>query len=217
MSAPTTFAALKAQQKETKKSIILHSAIRVFSQKSLHKASLRDIAEEAGISHASIYRYFQDKQSLFVQAFLLGVQELSAKLDHILHSHSENDILQITADTLLDYLNKNEHYFTMMTQFMLEGGLSSESVLDLNLAMRSFLDKLEKITRIAGGKSHLRHLAHTFFACINGILITFHNYPGRSKQELQKHMQTLSMIFVQMFRDGLATENYKQHIPAGSK
>lgn len=213
MSAPSTFADLKLREKEAKKEIILQAAIQVFSEKSLHKASLREIAEVAGISHASIYRYFQDKQTLFLQAFLLGVQELGRMLDSLIDSGPRQDLLELTAQTLLDYLRENEHYFTMMTQFMLQGGLSAQSLQDLNRAMKSFLDRIETISRMAGAKTNARYLAHTFFACINGILITFYNYPGRNRQELNQHMWTLALIFIQMFKDGLSTGNFSQHLP----
>ena len=214
MDSPTTFAGFKEREKEAKKQIILQAAIRVFSEKSLQSASLREIAEQAGISHANIYRYFQDKQSLFVEAFLLGAEELTAKMERIIQSPPSRDLLQATAETLIDYLNENEHYFVMMTQFMLEGGLSPESVHSLNAAMKSFLDRIETIAQMAGGHRNARYLAHTFFACLNGILITFHNYPGRSKQELDRHMKTLSHVFIQMFEDGMSTGNYNLHIPA---
>ncbi len=213
MSDPSTFADFKLQEKEAKKKIILQAAIRVFSEKSLHKASLREIAEEAGISHANIYRYFQDKQSLFVEAFLLGVQDLTDKLDEIIKFPPEGDLLNNSAGIFIDYLNDNEYYFMMMTKFMLEGGLSKQSLQSLNQAMKDFLDKIETIVQIAGGKDNPRYLTHTFFACLNGILISFINYPGRSREELRQHMKILSHLFVQLFKDGVRTGNYNQYIP----
>jgi len=41
----------------------------VFSEKPLQKVSMREIAINAGISHASIYRYFHDKNELFLEVF----------------------------------------------------------------------------------------------------------------------------------------------------
>lgn len=213
MSDPSTFADFKLLEKETKKKIILQAATRVFSEKSLHKANLREIAEEAGISHANIYRYFHDKQALFVQSFLLGVQELNEKLDEIINFPPQGDLLNNSAAMFVDYLHENEHYFMMMTKFMLEGGLSRSSMQNLNQAMKDFLDRIETIVQMAGGRENSRYLSHTFFACLNGILISFINYPGRSREELREHMKTLTMLFVQMFKDGIHTGNFNQHIP----
>ncbi len=215
MGAPETFSDFKDQEKEAKKKIIARAALRVFSEKPLQKSSLREIAEKAGISHASIYRYFQDKQALFVEAFLLGAEELIRKMDALIENPPESDLLQEAAGILMNYLTENEHYFMMMSQFMLDGELSPKSLENLNLAMKSFLDRIEAVVRMAGGESGLRYLAHTFFAVINGILITFRNYPGRSRDEVNTHMKTLSLIFVQMFKDGIAAGNYNLHITGG--
>ena len=65
-----TFADLKANEKKARQDVIIDAAERVFAVKPFSKVSIRDIAREAGISHASIYRYFPDQQSLFVEAFL---------------------------------------------------------------------------------------------------------------------------------------------------
>jgi AcrR family transcriptional regulator len=44
---------------------IIEAALRVFAIKGFHKATNRDIAEEAGISAGLIYWYFKDKEDLF--------------------------------------------------------------------------------------------------------------------------------------------------------
>jgi hypothetical protein len=82
--------------------------------------------------------------------------------------------------------------------------------------MKAFLDTLEKGVRLAGGAGNPRYLAHSFFASLNGILITFHKYPGRSREELTEHMKTLTLIYTQMFRDGLLAGNYHRHIQGGA-
>jgi len=215
MSDPLTFADFKEREREAKKRIILQAAIRVFSKKTPDSATMREIAEEAGISHANIYRYFRDKQALFVEAFLLGVEELEGKLEAILQSPPQEGLLQLTAQTLLDYLNQNEHYFAMMTQVMLQGYLPEESVSALNKGMRSFLDRIEDIARLAGAEGNVRYLSHTFFACLNGILITFYNYPGRNREDVESHMKTLARIFIQMFTDGIRTGSYNHNIQGG--
>ncbi|HQI24391.1 MAG TPA: helix-turn-helix domain-containing protein, partial [Smithella sp.] len=70
MKKKNTFAELKNNEKRARQGVIVEAAQRVFAVKPFNKVSIRDIAREAGISHASIYRYFPDQQSLFVEAFL---------------------------------------------------------------------------------------------------------------------------------------------------
>lgn len=44
---------------------IIFAAIRIFSEKGFHKATLRDLSEEAGISHGNIYDYVGSKEDIF--------------------------------------------------------------------------------------------------------------------------------------------------------
>ena len=76
MKKKNTFAELKNNEKKARQDVIIEAAKRVFALKPFNKVSIRDIAREAGISHASIYRYFPDQQSLFVEAFLHGAEEI---------------------------------------------------------------------------------------------------------------------------------------------
>ncbi|OAO77506.1 helix-turn-helix domain-containing protein [Geobacillus sp. FSL K6-0789] len=70
MDKKLTFHDLKEQEREARKQLIIDAAIRLFSQKSISNVGMRDIAKEAGISPALIYRYFKDRDDLFVTAFL---------------------------------------------------------------------------------------------------------------------------------------------------
>ena len=209
-----SFGEFRQQEKETKKDIILGAAIRVFSEKSVQRTSLREIAQEAGISHPNIYHYFRDKQTLFVDAFLVGAQELMQRMESSVHLSSQRDPLAAAADTIISYLQENEYYFMMMTQFILEGQLSPDCVHRLNEAMKSVLSRIDSVLQNAGATNNVRYLSHTFFACINGILITYRNYPGRDSQEIDQHMRTLASIFLQLLKDGILTGNYKAHLPS---
>src|SRR5208283_907370 len=118
-----TFADLKANEKKARQDVIIDAAERVFAVKPFSKFSIRDIAREAGISHASIYRYFPDQQSLFVEAFLHGAEEITVILDSIIRN-SEKKLLEKVARIYLTYLIDNDQYLRMMTHFMLDGSLS---------------------------------------------------------------------------------------------
>ena len=70
MKKRETFASLKVREKKNKQKIIIDAAERVFGTRPFNKVNIRDIAREAGISHATIYSYFADQQALFVEASL---------------------------------------------------------------------------------------------------------------------------------------------------
>ncbi|HQL44846.1 MAG TPA: TetR/AcrR family transcriptional regulator [Spirochaetota bacterium] len=194
MKNAKSFQDLKYTEKENKKKIIIDAAERIFAIKPFNQVTMRDIAKEAGISAGAIYRYFSDQQALFVEAFLLGAEEIIGMLEKIIAT-SKNP-LKDTIYTFLNYLNKHDPYFRMMTHFMLDANLSPDLIDKLNEAERRLLDQF---TKLFASHSNARLLAHSLFASLNGVMITFHNYPGRSKKEVRYHMHRLGETLYQLF------------------
>jgi AcrR family transcriptional regulator len=187
----TSFGTLREREREARRDIIVSAAERVFAEKPFDTVSIRDIAREAGISHASIYRYFPDQRALFVEAFLRGAEKLERLIDGAAGGGIES-----IAETYLRFLIDNDQYFRMMTHFMLDGSLSGGQLDRLNATERMLLDRLE---RVFGPSKNARKLSHAFFAAMNGVLISFRNYPGRSRDEVTGHMIGLGRIIASQF------------------
>ncbi|MCX7679700.1 MAG: TetR/AcrR family transcriptional regulator [Spirochaetes bacterium] len=185
----TLYGNIKKRERELRREVIIEAAQRVFARKPFNKVSIRDIARQAGISHALIYRYFSNKQSIFVEAFLRGVQELVP----LINEASAKGI-EAVAETYVRFLIDHDELFRMMTHFMLDGNLKGESVKKLNAVARSLLDCLNRFFESAQQKIHARYLAHAFFASLNGVLISFRDYPGRTQNEITAHMLRLGNI-----------------------
>lgn len=198
MKKRETFASLKVREKKNKQKIIIDAAERVFGTRPFNKVNIRDIAREAGISHATIYSYFADQQALFVEAFLHGVQEITQRVEVIANDKAQDKIGRI-AETYVEFLLEKDHYFKMMTHFMLDGEIGRDPLEKLNTVARSLLDQFELIFKQCGTQPDTRLLAHNFFAALNGILITFRNYPGRTGQEVRQHMKTLARQTADLF------------------
>lgn len=180
------FAVMKNGEKLARQEVIIAAAERAFAVKPFNKVSIRDIAREAGISHAAIYRYFPDQQSLFIEAFLRGASEIIAFLSEIV-SKSEKGNIDKVADAYLDYLLEHDQYFRMMTHFMLDGSLTAEMIEKLNVAERGILDQFDVMFHKMNLPEPVRLLSHAFFAALHGVLITFNNYPGRDKEAVTTH------------------------------
>ena len=196
-----TFGSLKERQVDIKREIILNAAEKVFARLPFKKVSMREIAREAGISHATIYRYFPDQQTLFVEAFLKGVREIEKETHRIVEAGKE-ETLEEVAETFVMFLFEHDHYFKMMSNFMLEGGIEGDGMGRLNQVARSLLDNFESVFKKMGFRGNTRLLSHSFFAALNGILITFHDYPGRRREELKGHMRRLARLTARVFTQG---------------
>jgi AcrR family transcriptional regulator len=199
MKDKNTFSNLKAQERRVRQDVIIDAAQRVFATKPFNKVSIRDIAREAGISHASIYRYFPDQQSLFVEAFLRGAEEIVQFLAEIIRESEKGDIEKVS-ETFVTYLTKNDQYFRMMTHFMLDGSLSADMIEKLNAMERSIFDQFDTLFQKMNSEEPVRLLSHAFFASLNGVLITFRNYPGRSREEVIRHMIQIAGIIANKFK-----------------
>ena len=66
----------KEQLIEHREEQILAAAKAIFAQKSFCRTKVDDIADELKVGKGTIYRYFQDKKSLFLAVFNHGMSEL---------------------------------------------------------------------------------------------------------------------------------------------
>jgi len=62
---------------EKRRQIILDKAVELFGERGYSGVTFRDIAARCGIARTTIYRYFDDKQSVFAYA----IQRLTTRLD----------------------------------------------------------------------------------------------------------------------------------------
>lgn len=201
--AGNTLQKLRQQEREVRRSLILDAAVSLFAQRPFNQVGMRDIAAEVGISPSSLYRYFSDRDELFVEALLREAQAISQDLLPRIEQ-GEAVGLERLAQDFVNYLLDHEAFFQMMTHFMVDGGISQKVLQRFNQAERRLLDIFEGCFRHLEGEENPRLLAHAFFASLNGVLITFCNYPGRSPQEIRRHMTRLAGIIARTFKAAAA-------------
>lgn len=193
MKKVKTFQKLRGQERQQRRDIILDAAERVFATTPFTEVSMRRIANELGISATSIYTYFPDQESLFIESYMRRTKNLLDLLKKIVEE-SDGNMLSKLATAYIEYLVKQEAYFKMVVHFMLYARLNSDSLSKLNTIERAVLDCLEAAFIKNKAAGNTRYLAHTFFAALNGILVTFYSYPGRTEKEVFLHMKRLTGI-----------------------
>ncbi|GAB6269200.1 MAG: TetR/AcrR family transcriptional regulator [Smithella sp.] len=199
MIKTVSFNKLKEHEREVRRDLIISAAERVFAKKAFNAVTIRDIAKEAGISHALIYRYFPDQQSLFVEACIRRGAKIVEFVNQLIDDDSNIKIEKVT-ERFIQFLADNDQYFRMMTHFVLDGSLNQEMIQRLNTAERVLLAQFDRIFAKENDEKNVRMLSHAFFAAMNGIIITFRNYPGRSKEEALNHMLALGKIIAERFK-----------------
>lgn len=193
-----TLQELKEAERENRKQLIITAAINLFGKEQISKVGMRDIANEAGISPALIYRHFKDRDELFIEAFVKNSKEMIKGFEQLLSNRQAVSIQEI-GEEFVRYLLNNPLFFRMMTYFMLEHTLVEEHMERFNVTMRELLSIFDKGFKHIGLKKDIRLHSHAFFSALNGIMITFYHYPGRSEEEIEKHVEKLTSLIGGLF------------------
>lgn len=196
----TTFQKLRSEERETRKNLIVTCAMELFGQKDFHEIGMRDIARRAGISAAAIYRYFPSRDDVFVEALVRQMQAVEALLEEKVIQKGAS--LETMALQGVDYLLENETVFQMMGYFMISGQIQPKAMARFNEVQRNFLDFLQKITDKSDIGTSNRLVTHAIYASVTGVVMAFRNYPGRSREEIRRHIYRLVRILSSVFTSG---------------
>ena len=193
----TKFQELKQTERDLRRQIILDAALVLFADKDFRSVTVREIARQAGVSIGTIYNYYPNLTELFLDVFLNSAEEITRMLDALNNRHPAG--LETICELYIAYLNDNMTFYQMMSHFMLGGDLSSETTVKLNAKMKELLNRLEAALANAGLQTDTRLTAHALFSALNGIMISYARYPGKTDPEIRRHTLRLSGIIAAVF------------------
>lgn len=200
MGDKSTFKQLREDEREVRKRLIIKAVKELFEEKSFHEIGMRDIAVKAGVSAASIYRYFPSRDDLFVEALIQDINEIEERFQQRLE---HRDTIEDITLAVVDYMIDNEATFQMMCHFMIRGELNPQALKKFNGVQRYFLNMFDKLVKGTEGSGKLRLNTQAFFASLAGIVLTFRNYPGRTAEEKRKAIHKLALIIMRQGTDAL--------------
>ena len=95
-----------------KRRAILDAAEKLFLSGRFDRVTLDDVRVKAGVGKGTIYRYFQDKENLYAQVILSGLDEFYASLDGKLSGPgSPEEKLVVTAQALRSFHRRRHSLF----------------------------------------------------------------------------------------------------------
>ena len=106
--------------------------------------------------------------------------------------------LKTFIDDYLDYNVEHDAHWRMITHFALHGSIGEDSAQKLNRLSIEVMDLLETVMEKIGCREDNRLLAHTLFAALSGIMISFRKYPGRTETERIAHMKRIAGMVERM-------------------
>jgi AcrR family transcriptional regulator len=201
--AESKFAELKEKEKETRKQIVVDSSLTLFAKKPFYEVGMREVAEEAGISPATIYRYFASQAELFHEAFIQEIDSASKAFKDMVQKEEPANIEEF-ALAFVDLLIENESTFQMMTYLMLKNDLTNPVMGRFDSVTKIFFDLFEQLLIKNGANSgNVRLYAHAFIASLAGILMTFRNYPLKNKKAVRDHIHKLVRVTSSLYTNQL--------------
>lgn len=203
---PRTEKRRRKSSAEEKKSLILNSAVRVFSQKGFHRCRISDIANEAGVAYGLVYHYFENKQE-------------------ILHTIFEKNwgLLTKVIDTVEEQTDDLGQKLLLITSFMLDAYKLAPDIIQVmvmeiarssKFLQKPKIDAFEKaFTRLAEILSHHQQkgdiaidlepkfLAYCFFGILE-LILTGYLLGTLEPKDGEQH-ETFKSRLVDVFLNGI--------------
>jgi len=197
------FAELKEKEKQARKQIVIESALALFAKKPFFEVGMREVAEEAGISPATIYRYFPSQEELFHEAFIQDISFASIEFKSLVQKDIPASIEEFGIK-FANHLIDNESTFQMMTYLMLKNNLANPVMGKFDSVTKIFFDLFEQLLKRHDVKNqNARLYSHSFIASITGILMTFRNYSLKDKKAVRDHIIKVIKITSSLYADQL--------------
>lgn len=182
------------QKKDAKRTAMMQAAVRVFSAKGYHAATIRDIVSEAEVAVGTFYFYFPDKETLFVHLYEETAQFLLQAIQQATQSRAT--LPQQMKAGLQAYVNIAV-YEPAVVQLLLVGGVGAVPALTvkraefrerLTLIWQRPLDKALAETYIL--PQNTRRTAEAFAGAFDEVILNLLNLP-EAEQEAGAVIQEL--------------------------
>ncbi|SLM30531.1 HTH-type transcriptional regulator [Desulfamplus magnetovallimortis] len=202
MNTESKFAELKEKEREARKQIIIDSALALFAKKPFYEVGMRDVADEAGVSPATLYRYFPSQEELFVEAFIQDISAVSREFENMVKKDQPATIEEF-AVTYVDHLVQNESTFQMMTYILLKDQLDKSALAKFGSVTRIFFDTFERLLKRYGVEGDVRLFVHSFIASMTGIIMTFRNHSFKNKDQIREHILKITVLTADLYSNKL--------------
>jgi AcrR family transcriptional regulator len=108
----------RAEQRENTRGCLVKAAAKVFSSRGYEKASLDEVAEEAGFTKGAVYSNFKGKEDLFLATIDAHFEERLAAIKRVMEQEpDEQGTAHAAGMDFMDKLNRDPEYFVLFFEF----------------------------------------------------------------------------------------------------
>jgi AcrR family transcriptional regulator len=102
---------------------MLDAAARLFGTQRFHEVRMEDIAAEAGVGKGTLYRYFSDKEELYLALLERASKQILARLeDDLRAAGSPGDRLRAVVAGIIDFFDGQPHLLDLIQRAEVIGG-----------------------------------------------------------------------------------------------
>lgn len=198
---------------------IEEAALRVFTRQGFHGTTVRDIAQEAGVSLGNIYNYYKTKQDLYaslVRRYARQMTEIQQKTLKPLLGRCDQDGLRQLASAVRDIVYKHPDYWRLMYIDVTEFGNKHFA--------HSFRQLSRNLEQMAGGYTESAHVRKsvklpTAFAAIYLQFFTYFLVEKLfgGKQHLGVPEDQAITQLIGIFQNGVYAANGVPHGPSSRR
>ena len=190
-----------------KRAAIIEAAARVFQKNGYERASMNDVALEAGSDRASVYYYFKGKHELFHAVIIDAVQHLVDSAEHIAASDvpAADQVRELVTELMRAYTQHYPYLYVYVQEDMAKLTEDDVSSKTLRRLARRFTSAVEGMlaSGIESGDFKPKLDAGLATNAIIGALNWSHRWfkPGRAHSP-----EEVAAVFVEIFLHGLMSE-----------
>ena len=144
----------RVERKERTRSDLLEAARRAFMRRGFHRATLGDIAEEAGYTKGAVYSNFADKDALFLAVLRAHYESrIEAYQGIILEGDSYEDTIREVSRFMAEADTREPDWLPLLTEFIAHAARNDDLREEYRRVREGFLEAIADVIE-ALGKRH---------------------------------------------------------------
>ena len=186
--------------KEAKLNYIVESAQKVFFEKGIAAVTIKDIAQEAGVGEATIYRHFQKKQNIVLAVAMAIFESVSTKYFHQSQYKTGYEKIEAFYMSFYNIFNEYRYYYNFLAEF---DSYIAEQATDLGAyenGIRTFYDDFKYAYSLGlkdGSVKEIENVEVFYFATTHSILELCKKLAADSKilkQDMKYSIEEIEML-----------------------
>lgn len=123
---------------------ILEVAAKLFAQRHYHEVRMDDVARAASVAKGTIYRYFQDKEDLYLGLILTALERLYQEVDSgIAHTADPEEKLLFYVRATVRFFTRYPYFFDLVQR--IEGSGIQKKIAPLVESRARFFDLVSRL------------------------------------------------------------------------